>query len=233
VLVIASIGAIGQGCASGRGRGVPTTGAPGATPWELPPQSIPSQRIFQGSYEGPEGGGSFRATLRLVAPDRFRLDASDRLGRLLWSLELDGSRAWWVDHHAGVWCPDLSRITLPGVGAGPVGATALPAFLLGALPAAPAGGSLAPTAVGELRDTAGRRWTWTVDRGTMDGWTLWEDEAAIWWWRRNGSGGILSHRQGRQLRWQEVVAEPLRGGLPPPAIPTGYREACDAASVRR
>src|SRR5581483_4308361 len=92
--------------------------APPAHAWELPANAFPTQRIYQGSYEGPEGSGSFRATLRLAAADRFRLDAADRLGRLFWSAGAEGGRGWWVDHHAETWCDDLTALVLPGVGIG-------------------------------------------------------------------------------------------------------------------
>ena len=200
-----------------------------AAPWDLPAAAVPSQRLYQGGYEGPEGGGSFRATLRLAASDRFRLDAADRLGRLLWTVGVDGGSAWWVDHRAGVWCPDLSRLALPGLGRGPVPATALPAMLLGVLPARPAVPATA-TADGDLdfQDAAGRHWRATLAAGRVNSWTVTHGVQPVWWWRRQGKGGILSQRQGRQLRWQEVVAEPLRGELPPRAVPAGYRESCDA-----
>lgn len=230
-LTLVLVASTAAGCVSARRGAGGLSEAPPGAPWELPPGAFPSQRLFQGSYEGPEGGGSFRATLRLLSPERYRLDASDRLGRLLWSLGVDGSRAWWIDHARNVWCPEVSRLTLPGIGRGPVEATALPAILLGWLPAVPAGGTQ-PSASGalELRDGAGRRWTGTVTGGRVSSWTLWEDGEALWWWRRQGRGGILSQRQGRQLRWQEVVAEPLRGDLPPRPNPSGYAEACDGPS---
>jgi len=200
----------------------------GGAPWDLPEGSVPSQRLYQGSYEGPEGGGNFRGTLRLAAADRFRLDASDRLGRPLWSVGIDGEDAWWIDHRAGVWCPDLSKLALPGLGRGPVPPTALPALLLGALPARPAGE--APAAAGssvEVVDAAGRHWQATVAGGRVSAWSVAEGGQPLWWWRRQGRGGILSQRNGRQLRWQEAVVEPLRAPLPPRTIPADYRESCD------
>lgn len=218
------------GCAS-TGARTSAAGAAAVTgrPWDLPAGAIPSQRLFQGSYDGPEGGGSFRATLRLAAADRFRLDASDRLGRLLWSLGVDRGAAWWVDHHTGTWCPDLARLDLPGIGAAPIDATALPAMLLGVLPVRPAGGDApAPDATSlQLRDASGRVWSATVEAGRVTAWSLSEGGQPVWWWRRQGKGGLLSQRQGRQLRWQEVVAEPLRGELPERSVPAGYAESCD------
>ena len=203
--------------------------ADGGAAWDLPAGAVPSQRLYQGSYEGPEGGGAFRATLRLAAPDRFRLDAADRLGRPLWAVGVDGGAAWWIDHHAGVWCADLSRLALPGFGRGPMPATALPALLLGALPVRPAQALPANQGAStvEVTDDAGRRWQATVEDGRVAAWSVAEGEQPLWWWRRQGKGGILSQRNGRQLRWQEVVVEPLRGELPPRTVPADYRESCD------
>jgi hypothetical protein len=232
-LLAAAAVALGA-CASGSHPARAAAASPG-TPWawELPAGAVPSQRIYQGSYEGPEGGGSFRATLRLQAPDRFRVDASDRLGRLFWSAGLEGVRGWWIDHREGTWCDDLERLTLPGVGTGPAPAAALPAILLGALPATPVGSDDAPKPRAaqpqlDIHDAAGRRWSATLESGRVQAWTLYDGDEPAWWWRRKGRGGVLSQRQGRQLEWQEVVAEPLRGGLPTFAPPNGYARSCPA-----
>ncbi len=235
LLVGCSAAAACLACAGAGGRAPASVASPPAgAPWELPSSAFPSQRLYQGSYRGPEGGGSFRATLRLLARGRFRLDASDRLGRLLWSIDVDGDRAWWVDHHAGTWCPQLSRLVLPGLGAGPVAATALPALLIGALPVEPASGSVvANDGQLELTDAGGRRWSATLRRGRLSAWTVAEGGEPLWWWRRQDRGGILSQRQGRQLRWQEVVAEPLRDGLAPLVVPPGYQEACGEPRAER
>ncbi|HET9766935.1 MAG TPA: hypothetical protein VFS60_08810 [Thermoanaerobaculia bacterium] len=235
-VALAAAATICAGCASsGGGGGRPRSGdaagvETGAAPWDLPPGAVPSQRLYQGAYEGPEGGGAFRATLRLAAPDRFRLDASDRLGRQLWTVGVDGGNAWWIDHRAGVWCPDLSQLALPGFGRGPLPATALPALLLGVLPARPAGVATTPAATDgavTVTDQAGRRWQATVAGGEVTSWSVAEGDQPVWWWRRQGRGGILSQRNGRQLRWQEAVVEPLRAELPPRTVPADYREVCD------
>jgi hypothetical protein len=222
-------------CASaGRRPGPPPEYDPSAAPWDLPLRAFPSQRLFQGSYEGPEGGGSFRATLRLQSPDRFRLDAADRLGRLLWSIGVEGGQAWWVDHHRSTWCPDLSRLTLPALGSVPLPATALPAIMLGALPVTLTAEPGRPNRDRQLGpvDVAGGRWSATLVEGRPVDWTVADGQGPLWWWRRQGRGGILSQRQGRQLRWQETVVEPLRGELPPLQLPRGYAETCDDRPAR-
>jgi len=58
----------------------PETTAAGGAAWDLPAGAVPSQRLYQGSYEGPEGGGTFRATLRLAALKAAPLVECDRVG---------------------------------------------------------------------------------------------------------------------------------------------------------
>jgi hypothetical protein len=226
VLGLALANVLLAGCASTATRAHTTT-TPSAAPWEMPADAFGTQRLFQGVYSGPEGSGSFRATLRLAAADRFRLDAADKLGRALWSLGVEGEGGWFVDHRAGTWCADLSKLELPGLGGGPVSASALPALLLGALPVRPAEPMPDPSAPFEVRDGAGRVWSAKVEGGRLTAWTLAQGSEPVWWWRREGRGGVLSQRQGRQLRWEELVAEPLRGELPVRSIPAGYLESCE------
>jgi len=230
VVALALVAALGGGCAS-TPRPARTSTATATVPWELPSNVFGTQRLFQGSYQGPEGSGSFRATLRLAAADRFRLDAADKLGRALWSLGLEGEGGWFVDHRAGTWCADLTKLELPGLGAAPVSAAALPVLLLGALPVRPAEPLPDPSAPFEVRDAVGRRWSAKVEGGVLTAWTLADAGEPVWWWRRQGRGGVLSQRQGRQLRWEELVAEPLRGELPVRSIPAGYLESCEPRSA--
>jgi hypothetical protein len=220
-------------CAPGAAR--PHTGAVAASPafagapWEIPPSALGTQRLYRAAYAGPEGDGSFRATLRLLTAERFDLRVVDRLGRALWTLRVEGADGWWLDHRRDVACRDLALLELPGLGDGPVDARGLPPLLLGRLPAA---GEAAPAAVAgelELRDAQGRRWSVALAEGQPDRWALWDAEGPVWWWSRDGRGGVLSGREGRQLRWQEAVVEPL-GGLPAAAPPPGVREDCGPPS---
>jgi hypothetical protein len=222
------------GCSSAR-RALPRA-ATGELPWELAADVFGTQRLFRGSYSGPEGEGSVRATLRLATAERFQLDVADRLGRPVASLQVGPGAQRAVDHRRRVYCPQPEGLALPGLGLLPLAASQLPAVLLGALPAAPAGGDL-PVASGEVdfRDGQGRRWTSTLASGRPASWTLWDEDGPLWWWRaepaasRKRSGGRLSHRGGRQLRWQEVVVEPLAATAEePPSPPAGYLDDCAA-----
>lgn len=199
--------------------------------WELPATAFGTQRLYRASYGGPEGDGSFRATLRLAAADRFELAVADRLGRPVYTLRVDGADGWWVDHRREAICRDLALLALPGLDNGPVEARALPPLLLGIVPAVGAA-QVAERADGlELRDGSGRRWDVTLEGRTAASWTLWDAEGPLWWWRRDGRGGMLSGREGRQLRWQEAVVEPL-ASLASGTPPQGLREDCAAPAPR-
>ena len=228
LVAVGLVAGLAAGCGSGLRPGAHTAAGGGAAnAWELPPSALGTQRIYRAAYGGPEGEGSFRATLRLAAADRFELALADRLGRGLFTLRVEGAEGWWVDQRRETVCRDLTRLELPGLAGGPVTARALPPLLLGAIPAADAvvaggtGGDL------ELRDAAGRRWSATLAGNAAETWTLWDADGPLWWWRRDGGGGVLSGREGRQLRWQEAVVEPL-AALPAAPVLAGLREDCAA-----
>jgi hypothetical protein len=194
-------------------------------PWVLPAAALGTQRLFRGSYDGPEGDGSFRATLRLASRDRFELVLADRLGRALGSLHVEGSRQRWVDHRRAIYCTEATGIALPGLGNLPLQPEALPPLLLGLLPEPPADPPSGTVALDYL-DRLGRRWTAELEEGAPRSWSLWDGTSPLWWWRSAPRGGLLSHREGRQLRWQEVVVEPLPGLAPLGEPPAGYVEDC-------
>jgi hypothetical protein len=201
----------------------------------VPPAAFGTQRLFRGSYRGPEGEGSFRATLRLAAPDRLQLVLADRLGRTLASLQVDGARQRWTDHRRSVFCAQPAGLTLPGGGDLPLRAEEVPALLLGRLPAPPAT-ALEPPVGGALdyRDTRGRRWTAETAEGSPLRWTLHDAGGPSWWWRRGEErGAVLSQREGRQLRWEEVVVEPLPRLATMEDPPPGFAEDCSAGEAGR
>jgi hypothetical protein len=223
---------LAAGCGGLRSPDVGAAGLAGPdVAWEVPSGAFGTQRLYRAVFGGPEGDGSFRATLRLAATDRFELAVADRLGRALYTLRVEGGGGWWVDHRRDTLCGDLEALELPGLADAPVAARALPPLLLGSVPAV---GDVEPVEGSggtELRDGAGRRWSVTLHGRSVSAWTLWDDEGPLWWWRREGRGGVLSGRQGRQLRWQEAVVEPLRS-LPSATPPAGLREDCAAPPLR-
>jgi hypothetical protein len=243
VLVTAAL--LAPACA-GR-RAVPATaGDPGAAPWEVPAGALGTQRLYRVTYDGPDGGGSFRLTLRLATAQHYQVRAVDPVGRALWSLGVAGASGLWLDHRAGAACRLSGSLDLAAGQLTPFPLASLPALLLGRLPAAPAGpleeagaGETEPAAAGEadvettvaggrrlaFHDAEGRRWSATLDGGEPSSWAMTEpgEASPSVWWRRHAGEHLLSDRvRGVQLRWRESVVEPLPGPLdtlePPPAF---------------
>ena len=235
-------GSPGPGAGSGR------VGA-AARPWEIPAEEFPSQRLFRMRFEGADGDGVLKVALRLESPERYRLTLSDRLGRTVYTVDHAPGRGWLLDHRERRACRLGAGLHLEGVPLEPFAVEALPAVLLGRLPAAPADAGRSwsragPAAGGgalDFRDRLGRRWTAdTVDAGPGKGgpggagtepaigsWVLWRKGEPVLWWRRirTGSGGevLLSDRvRGVLVRWSEIAREPLGGPLPEPGPPAGF-----------
>lgn len=197
----------------------------GLAPWEVPESAYGTQRLFRAHYDGPEATGGFHLTLRLVDPDRFQVQAVHSLGKKLWSLDLRGNRALFLDHRGKVFCTLGERSDLSGSPLGSMPLRSFPAVLLGRLPEAPAG---PPRRSGdELRYPGGedRRWRVTVDaEGRVDGWVLSEGgRPAVWWSRRDGEALLSDRVRGVQLSWRQVVSEPLAGVPEPLEVPAAYR----------
>lgn len=215
--------ALATGCASG---GPPLTVVPAAdvAPWEVPPSELGTQRLFRARYEGPQGEGGFRLTLRLAAADRYQAQASAALGKKVWDLEVRGDDGVWIDHRADVYCRLQGRLELADSLLAPLPFRAFPALLLGRLPEEPRS---APRRRGEelvVPGAGGRQWRAEVEGGRVLRWTLWEEGEPVAWWELDGGEAILSDRRHQvQLRWREVVREPLAEEPPPLAVPEGYR----------
>jgi hypothetical protein len=219
------------------GAGGGRAAAEGAAPWEIPADALASQRLYRLRYDGPDGEGGFKVTLRLVAADRYQVQAADALGRPAWSLEVEGARGLWLDHRRALACRLAGRLDLAGLPLSPFPLPALPPLLLGRLPAAPAepearraAGAPGATALAFV-DAEGRRWTADLDGGRPVAWALWDGAGAAEGgrprisWRSVGGEAILSDRERRaQLRWRQVVAEPLLGAPAPLAVPAGFQE---------
>ncbi|HYG65811.1 MAG TPA: hypothetical protein VEL74_24740 [Thermoanaerobaculia bacterium] len=213
------------GCATGPSpRPLPGVGIP---PWEMPDGAYGSQRLYRVGYSGPEGEGSFRVTLRLAAADRYQVQAVDPVGRALWSLDVTGGKGLSLNHRGRTFCAFEGSFDLSGVALGPFPLLSLPSLLLGRVPAQPAA---APNQQGNeltFNDGGGRRWTATVrDDGVVESWTLWEQGAPSVWWLRREDWAILSNRERRQVRWREVLQEPLANPPAPLEAPAAFREEC-------
>lgn len=221
---------------------------PAAAPWEIPRDELGTQRLYRVRYDGPAGEGGLRVTLRLEAPDRYQVQAADPLGRPVWSLEVGGARGLWLDHRQRQGCRLEGRLEMAGVPLSPFPLLALPSLLLGRLPEPPAGEgagrrpAAAGSSAGELEyaDRDGRLWRARLRSGSAVGWSLWPagdrptaSPPRITWLDNDGES-ILSDRLERvQLRWREVVVEPLAGPLEPLTLPEGYALLdCGAAAGR-
>lgn len=206
----------------------PTTAATGAAvvaPWQLPAGWLGSQSLFRLRIEGPEGEGTLRLLLRLVAADRYQLLVSDRLGRAVYALDAQAGQGFLVDHQKQQVCAIGNTFELEGVPLDPIPLAAVPALLLGRLPTHPAPAALDWPSDGEVRfvDDRGRPWSVTLAAGDPVAWSLQEAGRPALWWRRTERGQLLSDRvRGVQLSWEESVREPLTGELRPLQVPEGY-----------
>jgi hypothetical protein len=155
------------------------------------------------------------------------VQAVDPVGRSLWSLDVSGERGLFLNHRARTSCVFAGSFDLSGIPLGPFPLLTLPALLLGRVPAVPAAAA-EPAKGGDLtfEDAAGRSWAVSeAPGGAVESWTLLEDGAPTVWWLRRDSSAILSDRaRGIQLRWREVLSEPLEKDLAALDVPGGYRE---------
>lgn len=203
-------------------RPVPAGSSP---PWQIPEAAYGSQRLYRVSYSGPEGEGNIRLTLRLAAPDRYQVTTADPVGRTLWSLDVAEDSGLWLDHRNRTFCRFEGRFDISGVPLAPFPLLSLPSLLLGRLPAEPAA---PPQEKGKditFKDAMERRWTATLASGQVVSWTLWDGQKPAVLWVQRDDWAILSDRaQKVQMRWKEVVREPLPHPPQPLAAPDGFEE---------
>jgi hypothetical protein len=234
-LLLAALLVGAAGCATSRQ--APPAPQPAAEPktpaWQVPAESYGTQILYRANIAGAEGEGSLKLTLRLASPERYQAEAVDPLGRVVWGLDVEGDRGLWLDHRGHTYCRLDGPLDLAFLPLGPLSLAALPALLLGRLPAPPADpASAVPAGAGgaltlSYRDAAGRRWSAALREGQAVSWGVWQDEAAspILSWVSSGGWAILSdRRKGVQVRWREVLREPLRR-VAPMSPPGEYREA--------
>ncbi len=223
------------GCAT-TGNLFQKTGDPAAEPWRMPEDAYPTQRLYRVKYRGPEGEAGFKLTLYLEAEARYRMLASD-LGRKLWSLYVDASpgtagEAVWLDYRRKEFCRASAAGALRFVPLADLPLVSLPRLLLGLVPAEPAAGLARTETRLSFLDARGFRWEGVLDEQGLEWWNLVAAEEAIAWWRREEDGGVFTDRRGEQeVRWREVVSEPLESPLAAPEIPARFGEgACGGTS---
>ena len=203
--------------------------APEKAGWQLPSDAFPTQRLYRVHYDGPEGKLGFRLTLYLMAESHYRMEASDTLGRRVWSLAVDpDDRAVWLDHRNETYCRTFGRKGQSFVPIAHLPLAALPRLILGRLPAPPANERQAQLGGGKLAyvDAAGQTWNGQLGTdGRLAWWSLVEDGEAVAWWRFVEGESIFSDRRGgQQVRWREQVRESLARPAEPLAVPDGYRQ---------
>ena len=166
-------------------------------------------------------------TLRLASMDRYQVQASDPVGRGLWSLDVTGERGLFLNHRAKTFCTFEGSFDLSGVPLGPFPLLTLPTLLIGRVPSQPASPPEQKGGQVTFHDAAGRLWSAVVDAGgEVESWNLSEGGEPSAWWIRRESWAILSDRErGVQVRWKEVLREPLDGAPAVLETPAGYREA--------
>lgn len=197
--------------------------APAADSAEAPSQQqAVEQALFRLSYHGVDGRGRLRLVLRSQGSD-FHLEAADPFGRSLWSFGTHGSEAVLLDHRESTYCRLEGAVTIDVVALSELPVRSLPLLLSGRLPADLAE-PLDPPDSGEIDvvDRAGRRWTARFDRAELVAWTLYEGGEPTLWWKLQGEGGLLSHRDGAQASWIRTASERVNDTLEPLEPPAGY-----------
>jgi len=195
-----------------------------AAAWEIPAAGLHTQRLFRVHYSGPEGEGSFKVTLRLATPERYQLQAVDPVGRSLWSLDVTHNRGLFLNHRNRSACVFEGSFDLSGVALGPFPLLTLPSLLVGRVPSQPSEPPRQHGSQVSFHDAAGRVWTAVLNgEGVVQSWTLAEGGAPSIWWVRSEDWAILSDRERNvQMRWKEVLREPLDGEPAALEAPSGY-----------
>ena len=232
--VLALAGLVAGSCASS-GTGPGTLGGwlgggsrlDAGDPWTLPEAAYPTQRLFRVRYDGPQGRLGFKLTLYLEGEVRFLMRAADNVGRRIWELGVDeNDEALWLDHRNKRYCvaAGASRVAVVPLARLPL--ASLPRLLLGHLPAPPVSDLQVTQESVYYRDVLGRLWNGGITDGKLDWWTQVDGGRAVSWWRREGEESIFVDLRGeRQLRWREVVREPLAASPGPLEIPKKYTVA--------
>lgn len=200
--------------------------------WSLKSDQLPSQSIFKMHYADTSGGVNFRLVMRVASPEHFMVSTTDTFGRRLWNFEFANGRVTMVDHRTLEYCASDSG-NIPGfLALELLSLESLPLILFGRLPARPSlEFELSPLGQ-KFRDHSGRKWSVRGAGDDPDAWTLWGSERPEIWWTRNGEIGILSRRNGTQIRWKMTSLEALSTRIRSIEIPETYAwRACDDADL--
>ena len=217
-------------CTGSSLRQEPTIAGPSGEVADSAEDGAAKQHLFRVRYAGPQGSGSLRLVLRLQSGGFFQLATADGLGRPLWSLQFEDSSTLFLDHRQQVYCVGENDMRLGEVTLAMFPLSSIPRLLLGLLPVELSGGAQRGEST-EYQDAQGRRWSVRTagEDDDVAAWTLWVAESPTLWWTRQGKGGILSHRDGSQFRWRQVVEEAMESNLSRLTPPESFRQiSCHA-----
>ncbi len=221
-------------CTTGGSSRDPTPGggrAAAALPWEIPAADWGTRRIVRLRYAGPEGKGTLRLVLRFESPDRFQVQASDRLGRRWWDLNVQEGEALVLWVRERTFCRYGGALEIPALSLGPVPAGAVAALLLGRLPAPPldpgtvAAAGASSTVELDFEDRWRRRWTAVTTRTGPRRWSLHRGDGTRASWSLDAAGlsRLVEPETGLELLWrQNSPVRDLEDALPAPEVPYGF-----------
>jgi hypothetical protein len=199
--------------------------------WSLPDNAKRVQASYQFQYGGPDGGATPRIILRLQDEDRFSIAASE-FGKRIFTLEVAGDRALFLDHRAKFHCWLQDEVQLAALPLGSLPLRALPALLFDRLPLRPVSAvDTTESGIGFF-DSDQRRWRVVVAAAAdesgpaVDSWTVLQGDRPEVWLMRQGATRFLSARD-LQLRWKKGHSEPLSTSLLEPTAPDDYPESCE------
>jgi len=196
-----------------------------------PVESVDMQYLYRVRYSGPAGSGGLRLVMRLGVDEEFQLQAADALGRSMWILDYRSGWVQIIDHRRQTFCQTENDLRVAEVTLETFSIQTLPRLLLGRVPVIPEGVSRDDGSV-DFTDASGRKWSVRTEDNQITAWTLWSQDEPILWWTRQSKGGILSHREGSQFRWRQVVEEPLDSELQLLTPPESYQQtSCDESDL--
>jgi hypothetical protein len=206
---------------------VEPTGPVAAAAWEIPAASIGTQRLYRVQYQNAQDKLGFRLSLYLSSPRTYRMEASDGIGRRIFSLELRDADALWLDHRERTFCRVGEIDTALRIPLADLPLLSLPKLLLGVMPMPPATDTAQDAKAISYLDARGQKWSggFGLD-GNLEWWSLVQGGEPVAWWQRKDKESIFSDRRGGvQLRWIEMVVERLEGAREPLKAPPGFEEA--------
>ena len=202
------------------------------TAWSLKPSQQPSQSIFKVHYADSGGGVSFRLVMRVDSAERFEVSTFDTFGRKLWDFEVANDRITMLDHKTLEYCASNEGDLINFLALEPLRLKTLPLILFGRLPVPPSTDLELSSSRQTFHDASGQEWSARGEGADPDAWTLWGAERPEIWWTRHGKSGILSRRDGIQIRWEIASLEALSYQIQDLKIPETYeRRDCDAADL--